>query len=68
MREGVTIHRRATPGSAAVIGERCLLMASAHVARSRHVGDDVTLVNDSVLAGHKTVGPRAFISGYLASR
>jgi UDP-N-acetylglucosamine acyltransferase len=38
-------------------------MAHAHVGHNCDVGDDVTLVNGSLLAGYVTVGQRAMISG-----
>ncbi len=63
IREYVTIHRGTKAGTETVVGDRCLLMAHAHVAHNCQVGDDVVLVNGALLAGYVQVGPRAMISG-----
>ncbi len=63
VREGVTIHRGTTEGSATEIGEGCYLMAHAHCAHNVVLGREVTLASGALLAGHVTVGDRAFISG-----
>ena len=63
IREGVTIHRGAKAGSATVVGSECLLMAQAHVAHDDLLGDRVILANNVALAGHVTIGERAFLSG-----
>jgi UDP-N-acetylglucosamine acyltransferase len=62
IREGVTIHRATTPGGATVIGSDCFLMAYAHVAHDDRLADRVILANNVALAGHVTVGERAFLS------
>jgi UDP-N-acetylglucosamine acyltransferase len=63
IREGVTLHRSAKPGSATVIGSDCFLMAYVHVAHDDRVGDRVIVANNVALAGHVEVGDRAFLSG-----
>lgn len=63
IREGVTVHRGTTPDSATVVGRRCLLMVNSHVGHNCQIGDDVVLVNGTVLGGYVTVGSRAFLSG-----
>jgi UDP-N-acetylglucosamine acyltransferase len=63
IREGVTIHRSTRPGGATVVGSDCFLMACAHVAHDDVLGDHVVLANNVALAGHVTVGERAFLSG-----
>ena len=64
LREGVTVH----PGTAAgrletEIGDRCLLMANAHVAHDCRIGSDVTLANNVMLAGHVDIGDHASLGG-----
>ncbi len=66
IREGVTIHRGTLPGSATVIGNRCLLMTNSHVGHNCELGDDVTLVSGALLGGYVEVGSRAVISGNAA--
>lgn len=63
VREGVTVHRGTAPDSATVVGARCLLMVNSHVGHNCRLGDDVVLVNGTVLGGYVSVGPRAFLSG-----
>ena len=63
IREGVSVHRGTDPGSATVIGQRCFIMANAHVAHNCQLGDDVKLVNNVMLAGHVHVGSGAFFGG-----
>lgn len=62
-REYVTVHRP-MPGGRTVIGDRNLFMVSSHVAHDCQIGNNVIMVNASVLAGHVTVADRAFISAY----
>lgn len=66
LREYVTIHRGTAEGTSTVIGERCFVMAHAHVGHNCRVGDDVMLVNGSLLGGYVEVGRRAVISGNAA--
>jgi UDP-N-acetylglucosamine acyltransferase len=63
IREGVTIHRGTSPGSATVVGDDCFLMAFSHLAHNVRLGRGVIVANGSLLAGHVEVGDRAFISG-----
>ena len=63
VREYVSIHRASKSGEETVIGDRCYLMASSHVAHDCRLGNEVILVNGALLAGHVTVGDNAFISG-----
>ncbi|MBI1344819.1 acyl-ACP--UDP-N-acetylglucosamine O-acyltransferase [bacterium] len=66
IREYVTIHRGTKPGTMTVVGDRCMIMAHAHVAHNCQVGNDVILVNGSLLAGHVTIGDRVVLSGNAA--
>lgn len=63
IREHVTLNRSIHPGQATVIGERCFVMASAHVGHDSIVEDDVVLANNVMLAGHVTVGRFTFVGG-----
>jgi UDP-N-acetylglucosamine acyltransferase len=66
IREGVTVHRGSAGGSGTVVGSDCFLMAYAHVAHDDVLGDGVILANNVALAGHVTIGARAFLSGGVA--
>jgi UDP-N-acetylglucosamine acyltransferase len=66
IREYCTIHRGTAPDSSTVIGDRCFLMGFSHVGHNCRVGNQVTLCNGALLAGHVHVGDRAFISGGVA--
>jgi len=67
MREGVTMScGSARGGGLTSIGERGYFMASSHVGHDCHVGDDVTLVNGALLAGHVEVGHNVLIGGGAA--
>ena len=63
VREHASIHRGTIPDSTTVIGQRCFLMATAHIGHNCIVGDDVIMANDSMLAGHVELGRRVFVSG-----
>ncbi|MDC0344725.1 acyl-ACP--UDP-N-acetylglucosamine O-acyltransferase [Alphaproteobacteria bacterium] len=67
IREYVTI-QPGTKGGAmkTVVGNGCLIMASAHVAHDCIVGDHVIMANNATLAGHVTVGDNAIIGGLSA--
>lgn len=63
IREGVTIHRSTQANGVTRIGEKCLLMANAHVAHDCQLGDQVIVANNVMLAGHVHVGDRTFLGG-----
>jgi UDP-N-acetylglucosamine acyltransferase len=63
LREHVTVHRSIHEDGVTRVGSRCFLLVNSHVAHDCVVGDDVTLANGALLAGHVTVGDRTFISG-----
>lgn len=65
-REYVTIHRATGKDTRTVIGSRNYFMVSAHVGHNCVVGNDVTLVNGSMLAGHVQISDRAIIGGNSA--
>ncbi|MFA4943329.1 MAG: acyl-ACP--UDP-N-acetylglucosamine O-acyltransferase [Lentisphaeria bacterium] len=66
IREFVTVHRSAVEGGSTVVGDGCMLMATAHVAHDCQVGNQVVIANSALLAGHITVGDKAFISGNVS--
>lgn len=66
LREAVTVHRGTDPGSSTVVGKRCFLMATSHVAHNCVVEDDVKLANGVLLGGHVHVGRAAFLGGGAA--
>lgn len=63
VREYVSIHRATGAGAVTTVGRRCMIMACAHVGHNCSIGDDVTIVNAVLLAGHVTVGHGAFLGG-----
>jgi UDP-N-acetylglucosamine acyltransferase len=63
IREHATVNRGTSAGGATILGERCLIMSTAHVGHDCVLGDHVILANGSLLAGHVHVGNRAGISG-----
>jgi len=67
IREGVT----ANPGTSGggmrtIIGDRCVLLAQAHVGHDSRIGDDVILSNNVMIAGHVRIGDFAILSGGVA--
>jgi UDP-N-acetylglucosamine acyltransferase len=67
IREYVTIHRGLKPDTHTVIGDHNLIMVNAHIAHDCHLGNHVVLVNNVLLAGHVTVGDRAYFGGAAAA-
>ncbi|MFQ3670268.1 MAG: acyl-ACP--UDP-N-acetylglucosamine O-acyltransferase [Verrucomicrobiia bacterium] len=63
IREYATIHRGTRPGSATIIGDSNFIMAGAHIAHNCSIGNHVTLVNNTLLAGYVEVHDRAFLGG-----
>lgn len=66
IRENVTIHRGLNPTTHTEIGDNNLVMVNAHIAHDCHIGSHVVIVNNVMLAGHVTVGDRAYLSGAAA--
>jgi len=63
IREHVTVNRSIRENQATVIGEKCFLMATSHVAHDCVLGDNVVLANAALLAGHVSVGAFTFMGG-----
>lgn len=67
VREGVTANPGTQGGGmATVIGDRCVLLAQAHVGHDSRIGDDVILSNNVMIAGHVRIGDFAILSGGVA--
>jgi UDP-N-acetylglucosamine acyltransferase len=69
LRECVTMNTGTEDdGGMTEVGDRCFLMASAHVAHDCRVGNDVTFANNVSLGGHVTVGDYVVFGGHCAVR
>lgn len=66
LRENCTLHRALHGGAQTVIGDNNYLMVGTHVAHDCRIGNHTIFANNALLAGHVTVGDRAFISGAVA--
>lgn len=64
IREGVTINT-GTPGGRGktTVGDRCFLLAQAHIAHDCQVGSNVVMTNNAMIAGHCVVGDFAILGG-----
>jgi UDP-N-acetylglucosamine acyltransferase len=63
-RENVTIHRGTGLNTRTTLGHRNYFMVCSHVGHNCVVGNDVTLVNGAVMAGHSSIGDRAILGAY----
>ena len=63
IKEYVTVNRASGEGNATVVGNKCLLMASSHVAHNCKLEDEVIMANLATIGGHCQVGFGAFIGG-----
>ena len=63
VREGVTVNRGTAAVGKTIIGNNCLLMASAHVGHDCHIGDNCIIGNTTGLAGEVKVEDWAILSG-----
>jgi UDP-N-acetylglucosamine acyltransferase len=67
LREGVTMNTGTEDGGGVTsVGERCSFMVGSHVGHDCHVGNNVTLANNTVLGGHVEVGDFTFLGGHVA--
>ncbi|AOW19644.1 acyl-ACP--UDP-N-acetylglucosamine O-acyltransferase [Urechidicola croceus] len=66
IRECVTINRGTSASGQTLIGNNCLLMATAHIAHDCVVGDNAIIVNGVALGGHVIIGKHAIIGGLSA--
>ncbi len=64
IKEYVTINRAAgEEGSVTKVGNKCLFMASSHVAHNCIVDDEAIFANLATIGGHCQVGKGAFLGG-----
>lgn len=66
IRENVTIHRALDEEEATLVGDNNLLMVNVHIAHDCRIGNSTIFANNVMLAGHVTVGDRAYVSGAVA--
>ena len=66
IRESVTVNRGTPKTGLTQIGDRCFLMAYAHVAHDCRVGNNVIFANAATLGGHAKVGDFVFLGGLCA--
>lgn len=66
IRENATIHRALEEDEATIVGDNNLLMVNVHIAHDCRLGNYTIFANNVMLAGHVTVGDRAYISGAVA--
>jgi UDP-N-acetylglucosamine acyltransferase len=67
LREGVTMNTGTEDGGGlTAIGDRCSFMVGSQVGHDCHVGNSVTLANNTVLGGHVEVGDFTFLGGHVA--
>ena len=66
IREGATINKGTwVGGNQTVIGNRNMIMATAHVAHDSVIGDNCILANAVLLAGHVRIESNAILSGWV---
>lgn len=64
IREGVTINPGTEGGGLkTIIGDRCAILANAHVGHDCRIGNNVVIVNNVMVAGHVTIGDFAILAG-----
>jgi len=63
LREYVTVNAATFDGDVTQVGDRCHIMAYAHVAHDCIVGNEVIMANAATLAGHVIVEDMAILGG-----
>ena len=63
IKEYATVNRAATEGDATIVGDKCMLMTSTHVAHNCVLENEVITANVATIGGHCHVGFGAFIGG-----
>lgn len=63
IKEYATVNRASGEGNATVVGDKCLLMTSSHVAHNCVLEDEVIMANLATIGGHCHVGFGAFLGG-----
>jgi UDP-N-acetylglucosamine acyltransferase len=65
IRENVTINRATGEGGETVIGDRCFIMDSVHLAHNVRLGNHVTIANKVGLSGYVTVDDHTVFGGMV---
>ena len=63
IKEYATVNRASGEGNATIVGDKCLLMTSSHVAHNCVLEDEVIMANLATIGGHCHVGKGAFLGG-----
>jgi UDP-N-acetylglucosamine acyltransferase len=63
IREFVQIHRGTKEGTTTELGSACFLMGGVHLAHNTKVGNNITIANNTMLAGYVEIDDFAFVSG-----
>ncbi|MCE9554842.1 MAG: acyl-ACP--UDP-N-acetylglucosamine O-acyltransferase [Planctomycetes bacterium] len=63
IRENVTMHRAMAAGQATIVGNDNLVMVNSHVAHDCRVGNNVVLINNTMLGGHVEIHDRVYMAG-----
>lgn len=63
LRESATVHSATSLTVPTTVGDRNYLMVNAHVGHDALTGNDVTLVNNTALAGHVQLGDSVTLGG-----
>ena len=67
IREGVTMNPGTEGGGLkTIVGNRCTFLANSHIAHDVHVGDNVILSNNVMIAGHCRLGSFVIVGGGAA--
>ncbi len=65
-RENTTVHVALECHGETIIGDGNYFMVNVHIAHDCRIGSRTIFANNSMLAGHVTVGDRAYVSGAAA--
>jgi UDP-N-acetylglucosamine acyltransferase len=63
LRENATVHAATKIDVPTIIGDACYLMVNAHVGHDCRVGSNVTMVNNTALAGHAEIADQVTLGG-----
>ena len=63
IKEYATVNRASGEGNATVVGDKCLLMTSSHVAHNCVLENEVIMANLATIGGHCHIGFGAFLGG-----
>lgn len=63
IRENVTMHRAMASGQVTIVGNDNLVMVNSHIAHDCRVGNNVVLINNTMLGGHVEIHDRVYMAG-----